>query len=86
MSMKRRQKTMKRPTAKVMLASDWMPRRRPREMDTVATTVMTQMMVILFSSVTSMSELSLLSPVVIELTPKPRDVHTPKVVHAMDSA
>ena len=84
--MNRSENTTIKPTANVKFARVWMPRCKPREMLTVANTVMTQTSQIWFSAVFSNEPSSFPSPAAMASTPKPSEVHTPKVVHAMDSA
>ena len=63
-----------------------MPFFRPRMTDKLATSVMTTMVQVLASTSVSMSELRRLPNAVIASTPRPSEVHTPKVVHAMVTA
>ena len=84
--MNNKQNTTSKPTENVKLARVWMPRCKPREMETVANTVMTHTSAIWLSTVFSNDPSSFPKPAAMASTPKPKLVHTPKVVHAMDSA
>jgi hypothetical protein len=63
-----------------------MPRRSPKSTDEVATAVTTHTIAICVSTLTGKRSSSLWMPALMEFTPKPSDVQTPKVVHAMLSA
>ena len=64
----------------------WMPFFIPRMTETLATSVMTTMVQVCSVTPVSMPELRRLPNWVIASTPRPSEVHTPKVVHAMAMA
>ena len=76
-----------KPMLKVILDSFLMPFFKPLTTEMQATPVMTQMMrPLVVSESALMSLLRRFIAVAIVVTPSPRDVHTPKVVHEMESA